>query len=252
MGKIIAFTSCKGGCGTTWLTAALGHSLSLLPKKTCVVDMNIGMRALDLTLGVQDRVVFDLYDLCMESCTMEQALLRIRESLFMIAAPVLDVSAEMTGKCLKHGLERLRKRFDFVLLDLPVACHPWAKTVSALADQTILISVPGSQSSRNLERACALLREEKGTSLSLLMNQYDRGTPPTGLPGFIAQAEYLDLPLIGAVPFRSVLLERDAIDLDAKDFSGAFGEALHDTALRLNGSDIPIVKTKKWRLPWHS
>ena len=249
MGKIIALTGCKGGCGTTVLTAALGREYAALGKKTCLVDMNAGLRALDIALHVQDRVVFDLFDLCEDECAMEQVLIEAAPNLHMIAAPQISDGRELSEKTLVRALNRLKKRFDMILLDAPCCIYPMGRLACGCADEIILVSVPGDIAARNTERACAVLREDSQT-IHFVMNQHEeRLVKACQASDPEAISAYLDVPLIGVIP--------KAEDVSAKTGEGTaafpkqFREAVHDMALRLDGQSIPFKK-HPWRFPWHS
>lgn len=250
MGKIISLINCKGGCGTTTLTAALGHELCALGKSVCLVDGSIGMRSLDIMLRIQDKVVFDLYDLSEDICAMEQALIAIKPSLYTLAAPQLDVSAELTEKALQNLLKRLEKRFDYVLIDLP---HAFS-TASALfwrnSDESILVTLPGDIAGRNLELICGVLRENTPHSVSCIVNF----TQPSSKQAEQLQtlASYLDIPIIGIVPFYEAVF-MEALDHRAYDaYPGKIKAAVRSAAKRLdeNGGSLNLYRTR--RLPWHS
>ena len=121
MGKIIALAAGKGGTGKTLLTAALGERLAARGEQACLLDACAGLRGLDLSLGLQDQVVFDWLDLSREDCAMEQALLRgVGESLpCLIAAPQDLLPEDVDIAQLQKLLTRLQKRFDYVLIDTP-------------------------------------------------------------------------------------------------------------------------------------
>ena len=121
MGKIIALAAGKGGTGKTLLTAALGERLAARAPQVCLLDACAGLRGLDLSLGLQDQVVFDWLDLSREDCTMEQALLRGagEGQPYLLAAPQDLLPEDVDIAQLQKLLTRLQKRFDYVLIDTP-------------------------------------------------------------------------------------------------------------------------------------
>ena len=253
MGNLIAFTGCKGGCGVTAMTAALGRELAALHHKTCLVDLCFGLRGLDMALRVQDKVVFDLLDLSQDVCSMEQALIQIGDNLHLIAAPQMNASDDWTEKSLRHVLERLKKRFDFVLLDVPAVTDPLARMTCDLADETVIVTEPGDMADRNAERVCALLREKPDARLRLLMNRFSDRLIKGGLtPAPDATAAYLDVPLLGVIPQHEDVYAASFLKNTPQAFAAPVQSALHDAALRLTGEDVPLKQIRARRFPWLS
>lgn len=253
MGKIIAITSGKGGAGKTLLTAALGMSLAEMGKKVCLVDGCFGMRGLDIALGAQDKVVFDLCDFCAHICTMEQALVKIGGGeLYLLAAPQL-VPEDTNARSLTQGMERLKKRFDFILMDLPVIAVPAAAELLPLAEEAVLIDVPGDEAARNTERASALIREQCDLPISLIMNFFSKRLVAAGrVPPPDALAAYLDLPLLGIVPYDGLIYHAAFEGRLLDEYPENVRDALERIARRLQGQQIPLKTYHARRLPWHS
>lgn len=252
MGKIIAITAGKGGSGKTTLTALLGAALAAQEKKVCLVDVCVGMRGLDMALHVQDKVVYDLYDLCEELCSMEQALLRQDQpALHMIAAPQLEVTEEMQGAKLQKCLERLKKRFDYVLLDTPGVSAPFTMALCRQADEIILVTIPGNAAARNAERAAAILREATDAPLWLLYNCYTGSGKQKSAPD--AEAAYLDIPLLGVIPLHESMFFTAVLeDKTPENYPEKMRSAALEAAKRLNGENIPMKNYGARRFPWHS
>ena len=254
MGKIIAITSGKGGVGKTLMTAALGMSLAEMGKKVCLVDGCFGMRGLDIALGAQDKVVFDLCDFCARICTMEQALVKIGGGeLYLLAAPQLMPEDTDNNRPLAQGMERLKKRFDFILMDTPVIAVPTAAQLLPLAEEIVLIDIPGDEAARNTERASALIREQCDLPISLIMNFFSKRlvaagqvSPPDAL------AAYLDLPLLGIVPYDELIYNAAFEGRLLDEYPENVRDALERIARRLQGQQIPLKTYHARRLPWHS
>lgn len=253
MGKIIAITAGKGGSGKTALTAMLGLSLARQGKNVCLVDLCLGMRGLDMALGLQDQVVYDLFDLAQDECAMEQALLKSAQSdnLHLVAAPQQEIADGLGERPLRRALERLQKRFDAVLLDTPDVLFPITQRACALADEMMLITLPGPCGERNAERAAALLHEKSSAPLSLIVNCYDKRLAASGKASAPdALSAYLDAPLIGLIPFSEEM--RVAGLCGAVDaYPDRTMAAADEIAQRLSGKDIPL-KIAVRRFPWRS
>lgn len=252
MGKIVAITSGKGGSGKTLLTAALGMALAEAGKKVCLADGCFGMRGLDISLGVQDKIVFDLADLCEQDCAMEQVLVKLRGGeLFLAAAPQWE--PELTDKQLSHCLERLKKRFDYVLVDVPGILHPVAKRLLPLADEILLISLPGDEAARNTERTVAMIREGCDLPISLIMNFFSKGLVASGrVPPPDAISTYLDIPLMGIVPFSETIYNAAFEGRMLDEYPEKVRDAIQRIARRLDGQSVPLKTYHARRLPWHS
>ena len=252
MGKIIAITSGKGGSGKTLLTAALGMALAEAGKKACLADGCFGMRGLDMALGAQDKIVFDLADLCDQDCAMEQVLVKLRGGeLYLAAAPQWE--PELTDKQIARALERLKKRFDYVLLDLPVILQPITGRLLPLADEILLITLPGDQAARNTERAAAMIRELGGLSVTMTMNFFSKGLVSSGrVSPPDALSAYLDIPLAGIVPFSELIYNAAFEGRLLDEYPEKVREAIQRIAKRLDGQSVPVKTYHARRLPWHS
>lgn len=247
MGKIISFIGCKGGSGVTTLIAALGGELSDNGKSVCLLDACVGLRGMDMILGTQDQVVFDFYDLCEDICSMEQALISIKPSLYMIAAPQMDVSEELTDKKLGHLLNRLQKRFDYVLIDCPPVSSALCAQLAAQCDECVVISVPGALASRNLERVCSMIRETRDQPILHIANFIS--SVDEKADAIKATADYLDICLIGILPMQEAIFMKTP---GYEAWPNKLKAAVRDCAKRLNGEQIPWNTHHSWRLPWHS
>ena len=249
MGKIISVIGCKGGCGATTLTSALGHELSALGNNVCLVDGCIGLRALDIMLRVQDKAVYDFYDLCECICTMDQALIQVKPLLHSLSAPQVDVSRDLDANQLHNLMIDLKKRFEYVLIDAPDVFSSVCEKFYLNSDENILITLPGDIAGRNLERIGGLIREKTDTPVSCIFNfTQPHSKQAEKLQGL---TEYLDIPILGMTPFyEAVFLE----PLDHRAYSaypGKIKAAMRDAAMRLNeGSSMNNQKTR--RLPWRS
>ena len=247
MGKTIVITGAKGGCGKTALTAALGYALAQQEKSTCVADLCMGRRNLDL-------VVFDLNDLACEDCTMEQALLSAPiKNLSLVAAPQQMDAEGMGERPLQKVLNRLQKRFDYLLCDVPDAFDPVAQAACKAADAVVIVTVPGDAAARNAEHASSLLHDLTEAPLYLLMNCLDRARVAGGqVTAPDALAAYLDLPLIGMISQHEAVYAAQFTHKLPDAYPEKIRKEIDDTARRLCGEDVPMKPCTARRFPWHS
>ena len=258
MGKIVALAAGKGGVGKTLLTAALGERLAARVPQVCLLDACAGLRGLDLSLGLQDQVVFDWLDLSHEDCTMEQALLRgVGESLpCLIAAPQALLPEDVDIAQLQKLQTRLQKRFDYVLIDTPSGIGSLTRSLCAMADETVLITTMDDASQRGTERLSALLREAQPEAIiSLIINRLLPAKRRQDDPEAAAAAlsGYLDLPLYAAIRLDDTIGSVDARKAAAQAArSPQWLTALEQAADRLCGSDTPLKQDRVRRKLWLS
>ena len=138
-GKIVVVTSGKGGVGKTTATASLGAALALQNKKVAVIDMDIGLRNLDVVMGLENRIVFNVVDAVQGKCKIQQAAIKDRkvDNLFLIPASQSDNKNVISPDNMKNFCKELRKEFDFVLLDCPAGIEQGFENAVAAADEEI-------------------------------------------------------------------------------------------------------------------
>jgi len=242
MPSILALLSGTGGTGKTTLTSAMGASLTRSGKRALVVDMCAGTRGLDMALGLESRVMFDLGDLLDGSCDIRQAIISdsARNCPDMIAAPTdyreLDVCL------LADLLEELRRSYEWIALDTPPGDN--AMAAALVADAAYIVTTPDNSSVRGAERIIAAVRSPGGPSPLVIVNRLIPEFVKTGAhlsPDAISQV--LDARLIGVVPRDDALECAAALGLipDPEADSPAF-EAISSTAERTLGAPIP----KRW------
>ena len=258
MGKIIALAAGKGGTGKTLLTAALGERLAARGEQVCLLDACAGLRGLDLSLGLQDQMVFDWLDLSREDCAMEQALLRgVGEGQpYLLAAPQDLLPEDVDIAQLQKLLTRLQKRFDYVLIDTPSGIGSLTRSLCAMADEIVLITTMDDASQRGTERLSALLREAQPEAIiSLIINRLLPAKRRQDDPEAAAAAlsGYLDLPLYAAIRLDDTIGSVDARKAAAQAArSPQWLTALEQAADRLCGSDTPLKQDRVRRKLWLS
>ena len=145
MGEAIVITSGKGGVGKTTTSANLGTALALQGKKVCLVDTDIGLRNLDVILGLENRIIYDLVDVVEGRCKVHQALVkdkRFDELLFLLPAAQTSDKTSVTPQQMKELIDGLKQEFDFVLIDCPAGIEQGYKNAVAGADKAIVVTTP--------------------------------------------------------------------------------------------------------------
>ena len=196
MGEAIVITSGKGGVGKTTTTANLGTALALQGKKVCLVDTDIGLRNLDVILGLENRIIYDLVDVVEGRCKVQQALVkdkRFEDGLFLLpAAQTTDKNAVNTEQ-MKTLITELKRDYDYILIDCPAGIEQGYKNAVAGADRAIVVTTPEISAVRDADRIIGLLEQEDIEPPKLIINRIKRHlmNSATRLMSMILQRIYL-------------------------------------------------------------
>ena len=159
MGKVVVVTSGKGGVGKTTSTAALGAALAQTGKKVALIDFDVGLRNLDLIMGAERRVVFDLVNVIQGAAKLSQALIRDKrvDTLFLLPASQTRDKDALTEEGVGEVIDRLREVFDYVLCDSPAGIERGAQLAMRFADEAVIVTNPEVRSVRDSDRIIGLL-----------------------------------------------------------------------------------------------
>jgi septum site-determining protein MinD len=173
VGEAIVITSGKGGVGKTTTSANLGTALALSGKKVCLVDTDIGLRNLDVVMGLENRIVFDLVDVVRGDCGLRQALIKDKrfESLYLLPAAQTSDKSAVTPEQMKAIIDELRQDFDYILIDCPAGIEQGFKNAVAGADKAIVVTTPEVSSMRDADRIIGLLEKEDIEPPKLIINR---------------------------------------------------------------------------------
>lgn len=204
MGKVFVVTSGKGGVGKTTATANIGSGLARVGRKVVLIDADIGLRNLDLVMGLENRIVFDLVDVIEGKCrSVKQALIKDKrfENLFLLpAAQSRDKNAvspeQMTDLC-----NKLKESYDYVIIDCPAGIEHGFKNAIAGADQAIIITNPEVSAVRDADRIIGLLEAEEKFNPTLIINRLKQDMVKRGQMLSVPDVqEILNIKLLGVVP----------------------------------------------------
>ena len=173
MGEVITFTSGKGGVGKTTTTANVGAGLSLLDKKVVLVDTDIGLRNLDVVMGLENRILYNLVDVLTGRCRVKQALIRDKRypNLWIIPSSCSgDSKNNLNEKQMKNLLSDLRKEFDYVLIDSPAGIDGGFKLATADSDRIIVVTTPQIAAIHDADCVIQLLHRKKVPRIDLLVD----------------------------------------------------------------------------------
>jgi septum site-determining protein MinD len=253
MCKVIVVTSGKGGVGKTTSTAALGASLAKTGKRVCVVDFDVGLRNLDLVMGAERRVVYDLINVAQGDARLAQALIRDKrvDTLSLLAASQTRDKDALTEEGVAKVVDELRGLFDYVLCDSPAGIERGALLAMRFADEAIVVTNPEVSSVRDSDRIIGLLdsrtlRAEQGLRMQkqLLLTRFDSTRASRGEMLSVADVlEILSIPLLGIIPESEDILR--ASNLGAPITMNAAtcqaGRAYEEAARRLTGESVPML-----------
>lgn len=174
MGEAIVITSGKGGVGKTTTTANLGTALALQGKKVCLVDTDIGLRNLDVVLGLENRIIYDLVDVIEGRCKVHQAIVRdkrVDEKLYLLPAAQTTDKNAINPEQMKSLVDELKREYDYVLIDCPAGIEQGYKNAVAGADRAIVVTTPEISAVRDADRIIGLLEQEDIEPPRLIINR---------------------------------------------------------------------------------
>lgn len=204
MGKVIVITSGKGGVGKTTATANLGTGLAQAGKSVVLIDADIGLRNLDLVLGLENRIVFDLVDVVEKKCrSVKQALIKDKrcENLHLLPAAQSRDKDAVSPDQMRALCNELREQFDFIMIDCPAGIEHGFKNAIAGADEAIIVTNPEVSAVRDADRVIGLLEAEEKCSPSLIVNRVKPDMVRKGQMLSIPDVqEILNVRLLGIVP----------------------------------------------------
>src|ERR1700684_3612249 len=253
MSKVIVVTSGKGGVGKTTSTASIGAALAQTGKRVCVVDFDIGLRNLDLVLGAERAVAYDLNNVAQGDATLKQALIRDKriETLHLLAASQTRDKDALTDQGVERVMGELRDTFDYVLCDSPAGIERGALLAMRHADQAIVVANPEVSSVRDSDRILGLLdsktlRAERGGTMEkhLLLTRFDPARSNSGEMLSIEDVlEILSIPLLGVIPESREILRppNTAAPVTTNAAGGPARQAYLEAARRLGGETTAPV-----------
>lgn len=253
MAKVLVVTSGKGGVGKTTSAATLGVALAQSGQKVVVVDFDVGLRNLDLVMGAERRVVFDLINVVQGVVKLHQALIRDKriDTLSLLPASQTRDKEALTEEGVARVIAELREKFDWVICDSPAGIERGATLAMRHADTAIIVTNPEISSVRDSDRIIGLLdskteRAAKGECIDkyLLITRYDAARVTRGEMLSIDDVlEILSIPLIGIIPESEEVLKASnlgsPVTINAPMSSPA--RAYRDAAKRLNGEEVEMT-----------
>ncbi len=245
MEKVIVVTSGKGGVGKTTTVANLGAALALNGNRVLLMDTDIGLRNLDVVLGLENRIVYDLVDVVEGSCRPKQAIIKDKrfEGLYLLPAAQTRDKMAVSPQQMRDLIDDLKDEYDFVLIDCPAGIEQGFKNAIAGAQSAIVVTVPEVSSVRDADRIIGLLAANEIDDIALLINRIRPNLVRRGdMLDIDDTLEVLGLDLIGVVPDDEVIIRSTNMGEPAvADKRSLAGQAFRNIAKRLLGEDVPML-----------
>lgn len=248
-GKTIVITSGKGGVGKTTSSANIGTALAMEGKKVCLIDADIGLRNLDVVMGLENRIVYDIVDVVENNCRLEQAMIRDKryDGLYLLPAAQTRDKTSVTPFQMKELIEELKKEMDYIVVDSPAGIEQGFKNAIAGADRAIIVTTPEISAVRDADRIIGLLEAEGVRDPEVIINRIradmvDRGD----MMGIDDMIEILAIDLIGIVPEdQGIVISTNKGEPIALNEKAKAGQAYRNIARRIMGEDLPMMKLEK-------
>ena len=245
MQNVIVITSGKGGVGKTTTVANLGTGLAREGKKVVMIDTDIGLRNLDVVLGLENRIVYDLVDVVEGTCRIKQALIKDKryEGLYLMPAAQTRDKMAVSPEQMKKLISELETEFDFILIDCPAGIEQGFKNAIAGAKSAIVVTVPEVSAVRDADRIIGLLSSSGIEDCMLLVNRLRPDLVKKG--DMLALDDTLDIlgiELIGVVPEDEKIIRASNLgEPIITDERAAAGKAYKNITRRILGEKIPII-----------
>jgi septum site-determining protein MinD len=250
MGEVIVITSGKGGVGKTTTTANLGVGLALLGKKVALIDADIGLRNLDVVLGLENRIVYDLVDVVDGHCRPKQALIRDKrhETLFLLPAAQTRDKNAVSPEQMKKLCTELKEEFDFVIMDCPAGIEQGFRNAIAGADRALIVTTPEVSAVRDADRIIGLLEAAELSDSKLIINRLRPDMVKRGdMMDIDDILEILAIGLIGVIPDdEKIIISTNRGEPVVADENGSLaGQAYRNIAQRVAGEEVPFLELCK-------
>ena len=261
MGSAIVVTSGKGGVGKTTTSANVGTALALSGKKVCLVDADIGLRNLDVMMGLENRVVFDLVDVIEEKCRPEQAVVkdkRFEDRLFLLPASQTKEKSAVSAEQFAMLVQKLKQAHDYVLIDCPAGIEQGFRNAVAGADQAIVVTTPENTAVRDADRVIGLLEKETIERPKLIVNRLRQQMVQRGDMLDVDEiVQVLAVDLLGVIPDdEHVVKGSNRGEPTVLDAQSRAGIAYRNVGRRILGDSVPLMplnekismfnRMKKW------
>lgn len=246
MGEAIVITSGKGGVGKTTASANIGTALALNGQRVCLIDTDIGLRNLDVVLGLENRIIYDLVDVIEGRCRVNQALVkdkRFEDHLYLLPAAQTSDKLAVNPSQMKELVEELKQQFDFVLIDSPAGIEQGYQNAVAGADRAIVVTTPEISAVRDADRIIGLLEQENIPHPKLVINRVRKKLMDRGEALDVNEiTTHLSIDLLGiVVDDEQVISSSNKGEPVVMNPDNRASIGYRNIARRLTGESVPLM-----------
>jgi len=244
-GEVIVITSGKGGVGKTTTSANLGVGLAIKGKKVALIDADIGLRNLDIVMGLENRIVYDLVDVIEGHCRLKQALIRDKryQDLFLLPAAQTRDKDAVNPEQMKKLTDSMKDEFDYVLVDCPAGIEQGFKNAIAGADRAIVVTTPELSPVRDADRIIGLLESAEVKNIKLVLNRIRPDMVKKGEMMTLEDVtEVLAIDVLGVVPEdEAVVTSTNKGEPSVSNPHSRAGQAFRNITERIIGNEVPLM-----------
>ena len=245
MSEVIVITSGKGGVGKTTTSANIGSGLALAGNRVVLIDADIGLRNLDVVMGLENRIVYDIIDVIEGNCRLKQALIKDKRypTLSLLPAAQTKDKNAVNPEQMKKLCESLREEFDYVIIDCPAGIEQGFKNAVAGADRAIIVTTPEVSAVRDADRIIGLLEAAEVTDLRLILNRLRVDMVKRGdMMALEDVTDILAIDVIGVVPDdEMIVVSTNRGEPAVNDQNSKAGQAFRNIVQRIMGNEVPLI-----------
>lgn len=245
MGEVIVITSGKGGVGKTTASANIGTGLALTGKSVALIDADIGLRNLDVVMGLENRIVYDIVDVIEGRCRTKQALIRDKryQNLFLLPAAQTKDKTAVSPEQMSKLCESLKEEFDYIVIDCPAGIEQGFKNAIAGADRAVVITTPEVSAVRDADRIIGLLEAAEIHNIMLILNRIRVSMVKRGdMLSLDDVTDTLAIEVLGIVPDdESIVISTNRGEPAVTDNTSKAGQAFRNISQRILGNEVPLM-----------
>jgi septum site-determining protein MinD len=245
MSEVYVITSGKGGVGKTTASANIGAGLAIVGKKVVMVDADIGLRNLDVVMGLENRIVYDIIDVIEGNCRLKQALIKDKRypNLCLLPAAQTRDKDAITPEQMQKLCDALREEFDYILIDCPAGIEQGFKNAIAGADKAIVVTTPEVSAVRDADRIIGLLEANEVRNPMMILNRIKPDMVKRGeMMALEDVTEILAIDVLGVVPDdESIVISTNRGEPCVADENSKAGQAFRDITKRVMGEEVPLM-----------
>ena len=244
MGEVIVVTSEKGGVGKTTTTANVGTGLAKLDKKVVLIDTDIGLRNLDVVMGLENRIVYNLVDVIEGTCKINQAFIKVKgyNNFYLLPSAQTRDKTAVTPEQMKKLTDQLKEEFDYVIIDCPAGIEQGFHNAIAGADRALVVTTPEVSAVRDADRIIGLLEANEVKQIHLIVNRLRMDMVKRGdMMSSDDVVEILAIPLIGVVPDDENIVISTNQGAPLVGNNTLAGKAYMNICRRVDGEEVPFL-----------